>query len=362
MWAVVFTDVVDSTALRARVGDEAADGLRREHDEIVLVATDRRDGHVVKSTGDGSMFVFASPADAVAAAVEVQQAIERRNRGDEERLGLRMGISVGDLAHEDGDLFGLAVNEAARLCALADGGEILLSDLGRVVGGSRMERDLIDRGVFELKGLPEPVRVWAVVWNAAPSPAPVPLPARMTVEYATPMVGRDIELTSLGRTVRDAGSGRRRLVLMAGEPGMGKTRLTTEAARIAHQQGATVLYGRCDEELGVPYQPWVEALAHLVELEADGAIYDHTDNTPLSVSCARTSMCMVESSRGWCQGWPDASESFRRRHRAMPRPSGICCSVRSLGCSGLSAGLPLSCWCSTICTGPTGRRCCCYVM
>jgi hypothetical protein len=178
---------------------------------------------------------------------------------------LRVGISVGDLAHEDGDLFGLAVNEAARLCALAEGGEILLSDLARVMGGSRLVDGLADRGVHELKGLPDPIRVWTVEWGPAAAPAPMPLSDRLSVAYATPMVGRDDELRIFNRALADAGGGRRRLVLVEGEPGIGKTRLTTEAALDAHAHGAIVLYGRCDEELTVPYQPWIEALSHLVE-------------------------------------------------------------------------------------------------
>ena len=133
MWAVTFTDLAGSTAQRARIGDQAADELRREHDAIVAHAAATHDGHVVKSTGDGSMAVFAGAADAVEAAVAIQQGVELRNRGSAEPLGLRVGISLGDLAHENGDLFGLAVNEAARLCALADAGEILLSDLVRAV-------------------------------------------------------------------------------------------------------------------------------------------------------------------------------------------------------------------------------------
>jgi hypothetical protein len=99
MWAVVFRGRRGLD--RAEVeGDAAADESRREHDEIVLDAAVRCNGHVVKSMGDGSMFVFSSPADAVEAAVEVRQAIERQNEPGSERLGLRVRISVGDLTHK----------------------------------------------------------------------------------------------------------------------------------------------------------------------------------------------------------------------------------------------------------------------
>src|SRR6185369_13525799 len=101
---IVFTDVVGSTAQRARIGDEAANALRREHDRLIVDATVRRGGEVVKGTGDGSMLAFAGAGDAVAAAVAIQQRVERRNRSAVESLDLRIGIAIGDVYLEDADL------------------------------------------------------------------------------------------------------------------------------------------------------------------------------------------------------------------------------------------------------------------
>src|SRR5438067_9611653 len=78
-------------------------------------------------------------------------------------------------------------------------------------------------------------------------------------------VGRERELGQLEQLWKDAEAGERRLALLAGEPGVGKTRLAAELAGQVHTGGATVLAGRCDEDLGVPYQPFVEALRHFVE-------------------------------------------------------------------------------------------------
>ena len=88
MWAVCFTDLVGSTEQRARLGDDAGDGFRREHDEIVARAADEHGGTLVKGTGDGALVAFPAAAAAVDAAVAIQQAIDRRNQRADEPLAL----------------------------------------------------------------------------------------------------------------------------------------------------------------------------------------------------------------------------------------------------------------------------------
>jgi tetratricopeptide (TPR) repeat protein len=119
-------------------------------------------------------------------------------------------------------------------------------------------------GPLELKGIPEPVAGMQVVWAPATDAAPVPLPTRLAVAPAA-FVGRSAELEVVFAALKAAASGQRKVVLIAGEPGIGKTTLVTRVANEAYEQACTVLYGRCDEELGVPYQPFLEALGHLVE-------------------------------------------------------------------------------------------------
>jgi DNA-binding SARP family transcriptional activator len=106
-----------------------------------------------------------------------------------------------------------------------------------------------------------------------PRPAtPLPLPVLLT-DMGKIFVGRDADLNRLGQLWEEATTGDIRVTLLAGEPGVGKTRLAGELATQVHAKGATVLAGRCDEDLGVPYQPFVEALHHVV---------DHTPREVLS--------------------------------------------------------------------------------
>ena len=167
-WAVLFTDIVGSTEHRARLGDEQGDALRREHDSAVARGALSHEGHLIKGTGDGAMVAFPGAADSIAAAITIAQGVELRNRAASEPLEIRIGISVGDLVYEDGDLHGLAANEAARLCEAAGSGEIMVSDAVRVIAGSRTDCVLLGPEELHLKGLPEPVSTWRVEWHPVP--------------------------------------------------------------------------------------------------------------------------------------------------------------------------------------------------
>ena len=168
MWAVLFTDLVGSTAQRSRLGDAAADELRRAHVATVARAALDASGKVVKGTGDGAMVVFDGAAEALAAAVSrSSRALSCGVGGREEVLVLRVGLALGDLEAERGDLHGIAANEAARLCALAGPGEIVTSDLVRLVAGSRTDCELVNRRELVLKGFPTPVTAWTVALSGS---------------------------------------------------------------------------------------------------------------------------------------------------------------------------------------------------
>lgn len=150
--AVLFTDVVGSTELLDRVGDEAAHDLRRRHFELLRDAVRDHDGREVKSLGDGLMVVFDSSPAAAAAAIAMQRAVG----ASEDPLELRVGIAEGETVREDDDYFGRPVVIARRLCDAAGAGETLVSGSPRgLVADSAVDR--AELAPLALKGLSEPV-------------------------------------------------------------------------------------------------------------------------------------------------------------------------------------------------------------
>jgi class 3 adenylate cyclase/energy-coupling factor transporter ATP-binding protein EcfA2 len=274
---VVFTDLVGSTELASRLGPVEAESLRQDHFSSLREAIVGAGGTEVKNLGDGLMAVFPSLGAGVDAAVAMQQAVDRHNRDHTvgTDIAIRVGMSTGDAVEEDGDYFGEPVVEAARLCARAGPGQILATDLVRVLC-RRGPHEFEAMGDLELKGLPEPVTTWAVCWTPAALEPEVPLPARLGVADDV-VVGRQEELAVLDGCLKDAAAGGRRVVLLAGEPGMGKTTLAATFACAAHEQGAAVLYGRCDEDLGVPYQPFLEAFGGFVDAAPEAVLQAQVD-------------------------------------------------------------------------------------
>jgi DNA-binding SARP family transcriptional activator len=268
----LLTDVEGSTLLWDRSGEAMADALGR-HDTILADTVRRHGGRLLKTKGEGdaTFSVFRRATDAVVAAVQAQRALSAEAWPEGAALHVRMALVTGEAVEREGDYFGPTVNRAARVRSLAGGGEVLLAHATVEVVRDHVPEDveLVDVGSRHLKDLVRPERVWRVVraGEGARGAGPaigsehvgVPLPHTLAAVASRPLVGRESELDRLGREVDCEG---RHVVWVRGEPGIGKTHLVAESARVAHASGAIVLYGHCDEDLGAPYQPFVEALRH----------------------------------------------------------------------------------------------------
>ena len=161
---ILFTDVEGSTALTERLGDAKARKLLREHEGVVRAALKTHGGSEVKTTGDGFMTSFSSATRALECAIAVQSAFAERNESAEEPIKIRIGLNAGEPIAEDEDLYGTAVNMAARIAAKAEGGEILASNVVReLVAGKKFLFN--DRGDATLRGFEDPVRLYEVRWR-----------------------------------------------------------------------------------------------------------------------------------------------------------------------------------------------------
>jgi len=163
----LFTDVVGSTELMARLGPVEAEARRAWHFSNIRGALAVHRGTEVKTLGDGFMATFDSTADAVGCAVTMQRAVDRENeKRPEQSIGLRVGLSTGEVTVEEGDYFGIPVVTASRLCAAAEGGQILASEVVRMLLGEGGIHRLEPLAPIELKGLPGPTAVCRVDWDA----------------------------------------------------------------------------------------------------------------------------------------------------------------------------------------------------
>jgi len=280
---VLFTDLVGSTELASSLSLEAGGELRRKHFSTLRQAVAASGGTEVKNLGDGLMVVFPVASAALTCAVAMQQAVDQDNTRAERPLGLRVGLSAGEVIRETDDYFGDPVIEAARLCARADGGQILAADLVRAMAGRRSPHSFSTLGAIELKGLPVPIETLEVFWerlgDVETAATAMPPPPRLGIGPAIGVIGRATEAVVLADAFkRVAAAEGREIVLISGEAGIGKTTLATQAARAAFEAGAVVLLGRCDEDLGAPYGPFVEVLSHYVTHTPEEALRAHVQS------------------------------------------------------------------------------------
>lgn len=164
--SVLFTDIVGSTEMTARLGDRRATELVRAHDSIVRRSLAVCAGTEVKHTGDGIMAAFPDSAHSIDCAIRIQREFQRYNRDNPEPVHIRIGVDSGEPVEDSHDLFGRTVQLAARLCAAAAPDRILVSDAARLEAGDPARFEAPRRR--RLKGFPEPVGVAECVWQESP--------------------------------------------------------------------------------------------------------------------------------------------------------------------------------------------------
>jgi predicted ATPase/class 3 adenylate cyclase len=229
----LFTDLEGST----RLWDERPDVMRlalARHDELVRAAVAAGDGVVVKGTGDGVHAAFSTAADAVAASIAAQEAIAAEPWNVAAPLRVRMGLHTGEAETRDGDYFGSTLNRAARLMALAHGGQIVCSQSTADIARDALQGGvtLLDLGEHRLRDLARAERVFQVcapglVQEFPPLQAGAPLAGNLPRQVTT-FVGRDDEVADIAAMVTALA-----LVTLTGVGGVGKTRLALEVAAVA---------------------------------------------------------------------------------------------------------------------------------
>lgn len=225
-------------------------------------------GRVIDTSGERIILAFYSASAAVAASVEIQQAQAALADGSP----VRIGLATGDVDWFDDGCSGVPVATALELFARARPGQILVNHVVRWLAPGTAG-SYVQIGPIDIADVDGQVEVFAVEWQPlateavvdAPGDQPlVPLPAALASPARQRLVGRRDEWEVLADAWQRVERGAREVVLIGGEAGAGKTRLAAEFARHCHDAGAIVLFGTCDEELALPYQPWVHALDHLV--------------------------------------------------------------------------------------------------
>jgi predicted ATPase/class 3 adenylate cyclase len=221
----LFTDIEGSTRLWEAAPSAMAPALER-HDDIVRGAVQANHGYVFATGGDGFAAAFARVRDALSAGTSAQAALQAEPWPTGARLQVRMAAHTGDAIEREGDYFGTAVNQAARLLALAHGGQFLCS--GATAALVVAEVPLVDLGEHRLKDLSLPQRVFQVGRGQFPALRSVEAAATNLPMVRTELIGREADLGALSRLLVE-----RKLTTVTGVGGVGKTHLALAAASTA---------------------------------------------------------------------------------------------------------------------------------
>ena len=280
------TGIWESAPTHARVAFARHDALVAEQLEAFGGARPRDQGE-----GDSAMAAFARASDALGCAIALQRALHAEPWPAGATIRVRMALHTGEAELARANYKGSAVHRCARLRSLAHGGQILLSEATAQLVRDQLPRDatLRDVGTHELRGLHHPEHAYQVCLRDLPSDFPplksasgrprdllggveVPLPPALA-QVDDVFVGRTAELETLHGAWGAVGPGSSGLLFVSGEPGIGKSRLAAQFAAEVRGLGATVLFGRCDEEALRPHQPFAEALSGYLRVYPDDEVH-----------------------------------------------------------------------------------------
>ena len=252
---VLFTDVEGSTALQFSRGDEVAHGVLQSCEAITRSQVDHFGGRIIKALGDGLMATFTSPRRAVSCALAINAEVTQHAQERPELAAVvRAGLHTGEVIETPDDIHGAVVSAASRICAHAEGGHVLVSDVVKQLCGPLPGVAFREAGRVALRGVGEQ---WQL-FEAMPG-------EDVGAGAFTPFVGRRQEREELRGLVERTRAGAGSLVMIGGEPGVGKTRLAEQVALDARRLGFAVFTGQCYETASdLPYRPWVEILEALV--------------------------------------------------------------------------------------------------
>jgi class 3 adenylate cyclase len=265
---IMFTDVVESTRLLSTRGFTESHEIMKAYETIIDEKVDQHAGRRIKGLGDGYMISFGSARHGVECAIDIQHAIADYSKQNPERkLRIRIGLNTGEVVEEAGDIFGAAVNVAARVAGKARGGEILVSEIVRQLVGPVAELKFDFRGRYKLKGFPDRWRLHQVTPGEVKE-------AHRVMTSAEGFVGRDQERLDIRLAMDRATMGSGSVLLLTGPAGIGASRLASEVAAEAAANGWLVLGGRCLEKNGEPYGAFREVLAGAIAGSTAKALHE----------------------------------------------------------------------------------------
>jgi class 3 adenylate cyclase len=245
---VMFCDMVGFTELASRLDPEVLQGIVRSYEDACAACVTRYEGYVFQRLGDGIVAFFGYPLAhegeaerAIRAGLDILESLATLNIPESGPLAVRIGIATGlvVVASAEKGAVGETMNLAARLQAIAQTGTIVVSERVRRLAGGAFDYE--DLGEQVLKGIAQPTHAYRILRM---SEAASRFDAA-TGEAATPLVGREQELALLIERWQLAQAGEGQVVLLSGEPGMGKSRILRALRERLEAQGAQALRFQC---------------------------------------------------------------------------------------------------------------------